>query len=147
MTFNVPQNPSPPVDPVVPGRVIQSVQRIFLPSGKVRELYKLSLTVQDANGTFRTDELVEHRPPSDCSCSPRDHHDVAECVRCGAVVCGRHSGTCQACGRVHCTACITEAEVGDAPEVKKIVRVCRGCDEEMKIERSPFLKLLRQIWG
>jgi len=146
MSQNPFQGPGVPLPVMAPGRVIESVERCHLPSGKVRELRKLSCTMQDANGIFRTEELVEVVPPLDCSCVPHDLHDISECTQCGSVMCAsKHSGTCPSCGNVFCTACLVDTEVTDADGVKKNSRVCRDCAREM--DTPALVKLFRKIWS
>jgi hypothetical protein len=140
------QNTGVPLPGPAPGRLIETVERYCLPSGKVRELRKIIGTIQDPSGIFRTQELVEVVPALDCSCVPHDLHDIAECTRCGSVMCAsKHSGTCPSCGQVYCTACLCEAEVEDSEGVKETIRVCRDCADEMA--RPVILKVLRKIWG
>jgi len=125
-----------------PGRIIEEVERYHLPSGRTRELRRMIRTVQDGLNTWRTASQVEATPPFDCSCVPVDMTDIAECSNpeCLAIVCGsRHSFTCQACGKVHCTACgIAD---GDG-----YFRICRACYREL---RTPWIfRWLRRIfWG
>jgi len=125
------------------GRVIQTVNRYLLPSGRVRELREVVETFQDSQGIFRTGKYVEAVPPLDCGCVPEDMNDVAECARCGSVVCAsKHSLTCPVCGIVHCLACTVTLEIEDGREI----RLCKECAAEA---RTPtVIKVIRKaIWG
>ena len=124
-----------------PGRVIETTQRYHTPSGQVRELRKRVITLQNAPGIFRTDDLIEVIPPLACSCLPENMNDLAECSRCLSLTCAsKHSQTCPLCGRPHCSACLTKL----ATEEGTIV-VCVTCADQAK---RPLLTMMKKlIWG
>jgi hypothetical protein len=128
--------------PLQVGREIELVERVWLPSGRSRELWSTTLTRLDADGLFRTHQLLEARPPLDCSCVPEDICDVAECVKCGAIVCASlHALTCPGCGRTHCLGCAKIVVVGQAA-----LRLCNECTKELTT--PGWLKFLTKlIWG
>jgi hypothetical protein len=148
MTPVNPNNPlgQSPLGSTPLGRVIESVEKYWLPSGKFRELRRVTETAQDANGVFRTHEFVEATPPLDCSCIPIHMADVAECSICGAVTCSsRHSMTCPECGRPVCTGCVKEIVVeGKDGSEKQVRKVCRNC--AATLTTHPLLSLIRRIW-
>lgn len=125
---------------LTPGRVVTHVERFYLPSGRCRELRKTIVTVQDPNGIFRTEEIVEVVPPLDCSCIPDQMHDCVECVGCGAVVCAsQHSATCPECGNVHCAACLRIVTVQGQE-----IRLCEKCGK--KLTTHPLIRFIKGIW-
>lgn len=140
-----PNNPlgQSPLGSLAPGRIIESVERYWLPSGRYRELRRSTCTMQDANGIFRTQEFVEAVPALDCSCIPATMNDIAECTLCSAVCCaGKHSFTCR-CGAVCCSGCRREVEVLDEESgEKKTLVLCKNCEDEL----HPIRKLIRMIW-
>jgi hypothetical protein len=124
-----------------PGRIVEHVQVYNLPSGKIRELRQIIETVRDEYNNFRTNFRIAAGPPFDCSCMPEDMEDIAECSNpeCRAIVCKRHSFTCQADGRVYCTACGVADEYG-------YFRICRKCWRKMTTPRVVrWIKSL--LWG
>lgn len=125
--------------PVVPGRIIYRSQRIWLPSGRCRELQWVAATQMLPNGCFVTREHVEAYPALDCSCAPRDLQDVAECARCLRVTCMRHARTCMACGRVCCTRCLKRIRVGYVSGI-----VCTDCADEIKT--PTWRRVLRRVF-
>lgn len=141
-------NPVPGAGPGSPfqgiaalGRVIETTMRYHTPSGQVRELRKRVITIQDQQGIFRTDELIEVVPPLVCSCVPEHLSDLAECSRCLSITCAsKHSQTCPLCGRPHCSACLTRLETEEG-----IIVACVTCAEQVKKPLRTSLKKL--IWG
>ncbi len=124
-----------------PGRFIETIRRHRTPSGQVRELRKIVETVCDSHGVYTTYESLEVVPPLDCSCLPESIHDVAECSRCLSIVCQtKHATTCTACGRVHCSGCMTTITVEDEE-----ISVCRDCEKKLN---HPFLsRVMNLLWG
>ena len=131
---------------LAPGRVIEKVERYLFPSGKVRQLRRLVYTVQDSTGVFRTLEQVEAEPPLDCSCVPVDMHDLAECMRCGSIVCAtKHSFTCPRCGKIYCSACGCDPAESKDPAVQlKGKKICRQCEKEAS--ETVIRKIFSKIW-
>lgn len=149
-----PNNPlgQSPLGSLAPGRVIESTERYWFPSGRFRDLYRITSTLQGPDSVFRTLDFVEVKPPLDCSCIPQTMNDIAECTRCQAITCRSvHSFTCPSCGCPHCTGCRVDLEV-EAKDVepngepKRVIQVCRTCADELELQTHPILKLIRKIW-
>lgn len=128
-----------------PDRVIEVVERVRMPSGRVRDLLEITETILDPSGVMRTYKHLEATPGLDCSDSPEDFLDAVECSRCFSLVCGKHSGTCgenasHGCGRVFCCACLTTVNIDD-----RDVKLCNRCVWKMK---NPVLAaLIEWVWG
>ena len=138
MVMTNPMNPNF----VPPGMIVEESQKIHLPSGNLRELKKLRITLQSPPGLFRISSTIEAVPPLDCSCAPVHMHDIAECCLCLSVVCvSRHSFTCVRCGRVFCTGC------GKVFAVEgQALQICKPCHEELSTGK--IIKTLKNIiWG
>lgn len=126
-----------------PARLILNHQPVILPSGAMREFYETVTTCLVPPATYLTHHELGVRPGFDCGCQPLGPWDIAECSKCLAVTCLlRHSGTCVLCGRVHCSACLTHAEL---PNGYTCI-ICKDCEKDMKT--PPAIKLLKKlIWG
>jgi len=124
-----------------PGRISEHVQVYNLPSGRIRELRQIVETVIDDYNRARTNSRIEARPPLDCSCVPEDMTDIAECSNpeCLAIVCTRHSFTCEECGGVFCLRCGVADEYG-------YFRICKKSWKKMTTPRIVrWIKSL--LWG
>ena len=125
---------------LTPGRVVTHVERYHFPSGQYRELRKIIVTVQDANGIFDTEEIVEVVPPLDCSCIVENLRDAVECANCIAIVCAsQHSATCPECGNVFCAGCLHVVAVKEHE-----MRVCEKCGQ--KLTTHPLIRFIKKIW-
>ncbi len=123
-----------------PGRIVEHVQVYHLPSGRIWELRQIVETLRDRYGTFRTNSRIEAKPSYDCSCVPESMTDIAECSNpeCLAIVCTRHSFTCEVCGKVYCTACGVADEYG--------FRICKKCWKKMTTPR--LVRWIKSLfWG
>lgn len=148
--MNTPNHPPHPPVPVgvgfsSPGRVIEVVERVRMPSGRLRELLKVIETTLDQHGVLRTYEHLESTPPLDCSDSPEDFLDAVECSGCFSLVCSKHSGTCGenivcGCGQVFCGACLATVSIEG-----KEGKLCMKCAWKMN---NPVLSaLVEWVWG
>ena len=100
-------NPVQP-PPVMPGRVIERIERKRFPSGRTIEVFSQEQTAMDPTMTLRTSLITDTIPPLSDGLIPRDIHDIAECSICQSlVVASLHALICQGgCGRTICTACV-----------------------------------------
>ena len=131
--------PCPPGPPqIAPGRRIENVVRVLLPSGATREFYETVVTYLEAPMTYVTHREMGVRPGYDCSCQPRGPWDIAECSKCLAVTCLAHSDTCPFCGQVCCTGCLTTTYVLGFESL-----ICRRCEKDLRTPR--IIKALRKI--
>ena len=117
-------------NPLSPGRVVTREEPVWLPDGSKRVFREVKTVKRDGSGNYVTHEKNEMTPPLDCSCQPEDKHDVFQCCRCLSAVCGNHSYTCPECGRVYCTGCRENVEVGNE-EAMATKQLCPGCAKEV----------------
>lgn len=132
-----------PAKGVAPGReVYRTVKRRL--GGRELEFLERRTTVATQDQVYVTSELVDV-PQLDCSCYPLHPDDIAECVQCKAVVCGRrHSRTCASCGKVVCTGCLTGVLVKGVQAI-----VCRPCGETLTASAVKKIckGISKFIWG
>ena len=125
---------------LTPGRVINKVKRYVSPFGQVVEIRRATITVQDDQGIFRTEKLVEVVPPLADGTMPEDPGLIRCCFRCFSLIHVENSYTCPSCGLVFC---LPDTAVVDIEGQK--VRVCAECAKSI---RSPWLQLAKKfLWG
>jgi hypothetical protein len=126
---------------LTPGRVITKVRRYTSPSGQVVELQWVTVTIQDSQGIWRTEEVIELKRPLDDGITPTDCDQIRECVRCLSLIHIMNAYRCPSCSQCYCLPC-TEIIGADGKEI----RVCAACAKEAKT--PAVLNLLRKvIWG
>jgi hypothetical protein len=126
--------------PVVPGRVINKVKRYVSPFGQVVEIRWSTITVQDDQGIFRTEEVLEVVPPLADGTMPEDPGLIRCCFRCFSLIHVNNSYNCPSCGLVVCLPC-----TGIIGTEGQKVRVCAECAKSI---RSPWLQLAKKfLWG
>ena len=134
---------SPGPELITPGRRIENLVPVLLPSGAKREFYETVITYLELPMTYVTYREMGVRPGYDCSCQPMGPHDISECSnpKCLAVTCLAHSDTCPFCGHVYCTGCLTTTyDLGFES------LICRLCDKDLRTPK--IIKTLRKmIWG
>ena len=128
-----------PLDSVPLGRVIEEREIVTLPTSREVMFMRREGSVEDPPGVWRTQRETRVVPPLNCTCTPRDAHDIFECTSCLAVVCGRHSTDCQVCGLLVCTACMTQIQVEG-----QIIRLCRRCEAAAKT--PTWLRLFKGLF-
>jgi len=126
--------------PLTPGRVITKVKRYVSPSGQVVELRWVTITIQDNQGIWRTEETMEVVPPlRDGSVVNEANYDkLQECVICLAVTVQAYQ--CPKCRQWVCMVCTAEVIVQS-----KVVLFCENCAWKIKYPRLSGLHKL--IWG
>jgi len=125
---------------LTPGRVITKVKRYTSPSGKVVELRWVTITVQDDQGIWRTEESIEAVPPlDDGSVLNEDNYGkLCECTICRSITVQGHQ--CPRCCQLTCMVCTDKLTLQD-----KVIRACVNCVWEVK---HPGLSMLQKIvWG
>jgi hypothetical protein len=128
---------------LTPGRVITKIKRYTSPSGQIVELQWVTVTLQDNNGIWRTEEVVELKRPLDDGITPTDCDQIRECVRCQSLIHIMNAYRCPICSLCYCLPCTENIRVeGQDREI----RVCVNCAKEA---RTPALiNLFRKvIWG
>ena len=117
-----------------PGRDIRQVMRKTLPDGRVFDwVYQLETRCVPPR-IFTTWTMVES-PTLDCSCSAARPDLFVCCSSCQKAVCiGKHSGTCQSCGAVFCSQCMTGIYIHRREAV-----VCKAC--AIKLTAPLYVKL------
>jgi hypothetical protein len=127
--------------PLTPGRVITKIKRYTSPSGQVSEMQCVTVTLQDNQGIWRTEEVVELKRPLDDGITVTDCDQIRECVRCKSLIHVVNSYLCPSCSLCYCLPCTENIKTEDQK-----VRVCANCAKEA---RTPaFINLLHKvIWG
>jgi len=133
--------------PLTPGRIITKVKRYVSPTGQVGELRWMTITVQDNQGIFRTEETIEVVPPLADGTTPQDSDKIRECFRCQSLIHEKNYRVCPLCGLGFGLPCTTVIKT-ESQEVKtesREVRVCVFCAKNI---RHPFLQAAKRIlWG
>lgn len=127
--------------PLAPGRIITKVKRYVSPTGQVVELQWVTITVQDNQGIFRTEEIIEVVPPLQDSITPNDCDEIRECFRCKSLIHISNAYICPSCSQCNCLPCTVNFEVEG-----KQIRICVTCAKEV---RTPlFLRIIKKaVWG
>ena len=132
-----------------PQRIITKRQRVLLPSGAWRLFFEIEATRFIPPSTYWTECDLGVEPAYDCSCQPMGTWDIAECVRCLAVPCLFHSGTCRFCGNVFCTGCLAGSlsmRISRLSLRRRSYCICRDCFQDR--QAGGLVKSLnKQIWG
>lgn len=123
-------------------RRIRRTERHRLPDGTIVDLTFSSNTSLTDSGDIVTEELVEVTPGLACSDFPRDIHDIRSCMRCGVLICERHSEFCDKCGRVFCLGCVSALSVDGIGATV----LCKDCEAELTTPK--WLRVIREfLWG
>jgi len=126
---------------LTPGRVITEAKQYQSPSGKIVNLQKLTVTVQDNQGIWRTEVIVKVDRPLDDGTTPNDCSEIRECFCCQSLIHVNNSYMCPTCCQCFCLPCTENIKLKD-----KEVRVCVACAKEAKT--PVVLNILRKaIWG
>jgi len=126
--------------PLTPGRIITKVKRYVSPTGQVTELRWVTITIQDKQGIWRTEENIEVVPPLADGTTPQDLDKIRECLRCRCLIHEKNYRICPLCGLGFCLPCTKVIETE-----KQQIRVCVDCARN---NRHPLLSLARKVvWG
>jgi hypothetical protein len=125
---------------LTPGRIITKVKRYVSPTGQVVEQRWVTITAQDNQGIFRTEDAIEVLPPLADGTTPEDSDKIRECFRCRCLIHEKNHHICPLCGLGFCLAYTIATEI----EGEK-VRLCVDCAKNI---RHPFLQAAKRIlWG
>jgi len=123
---------------LTPGRIIAKTERYQSPTGQVVQLRRITSTLRDDQGIWRTEQTVEIDPPLADGLTPGSSNDIRECFRCLSLIHVHNSHTCPGCCQCYCLPCTEIVKVED-----REIKYCKNCAKEAQTPK--FLKVAKKL--